>query len=205
MINYFVLGDQVVMTPTFMGGEPVITKTGKYKGNKIFQDEQNIGLHFMQSLPKELQEKATLSKKKTRPDNKTEALKDNLIIDYEGIRIGSLSQDRKDKLLNLIYLYVSNMNEGHAQVKMDEVKQHLDETYFAWRGGTDDDSVFYYRIHSPVVMIEFDHQPYVGIKGNGRKVTKDHIHTMIRTPNGNDYGKDLLQQHLDRDHKHQHE
>jgi len=28
------------------------------------------------------------------------------------------------------------------------------------------------------------------------KPTRDHIHTVIRTPNGNDYGKDLLGQHL---------
>ena len=30
-----------------------------------------------------------------------------------------------------------------------------------------------------------------------RKPTRDHIHVVIRTPNGNDYGKDLLRQHLE--------
>jgi len=25
--------------------------------------------------------------------------------------------------------------------------------------------------------------------------TRQHIHTVVRTPNGNDYGKDLLRQH----------
>jgi len=50
VINYFILGDQVVMTPTFMGGEPIITTSGKYNGNTLFQDEQNLGLQFMQSL-----------------------------------------------------------------------------------------------------------------------------------------------------------
>ena len=25
--------------------------------------------------------------------------------------------------------------------------------------------------------------------------TRNHIHTVVRTPNGNDYGKDLLRQH----------
>ena len=32
IINYFVLGDQVVMTPFFAGSEPVIAPSGKYKG-----------------------------------------------------------------------------------------------------------------------------------------------------------------------------
>jgi hypothetical protein len=90
------------------------------------------------------------------------------------------------------------MDDGHAKVKMEEVRNHLDRTYFAWIGGTDDSSVYYYRIHSPVVMIEFDHQR----PANLRHLAKDpaapnrqHIHCVVRTPNGNDYGKDLLRQH----------
>jgi hypothetical protein len=30
---------------------------------------------------------------------------------------------------------------------------------------------------------------------------KFHIHIVVRTPNGNDYGKDLLRQHLERFHR----
>ena len=50
------------------------------------------------------------------------------------------------------------MDEGHARVKMEDVERHLSETRFAWIGGTEPTSVFYYRIHSPVILIEFDHQ-----------------------------------------------
>jgi hypothetical protein len=33
--------------------------------------------------------------------------------------------------------------------------------------------------------------------------SRDHIHTVVRTPNGNDYGKDLLRQHYaHHDHSH---
>ena len=60
-------------------------------------------------------------------------------------------------------------------------------------GDTRPGGVFYYRIHSPVVLIEFDHQP--GIVYANNEPTRDHIHTVVRTPNGNDYGKDLLRQH----------
>jgi hypothetical protein len=85
VINYFVLGDQVVMSPVFMGGEPIITTTGKYKGNTLFQDEQNLGLAFMQSLSDEQQTVATISNTKTENNNVAEANKDNLNLDYEGI------------------------------------------------------------------------------------------------------------------------
>ena len=71
---------------------------------------------------------------------------------------------QKEQLLGLVERYVGNMADGHAQVRMDEVRRHLDDTWFAWVGGSDDDSVFYYRIHSPVVLIEFDHQLPVGTR-----------------------------------------
>jgi hypothetical protein len=86
------------------------------------------------------------------------------------------------------------MAAGHARIRMDEVRRHLDDTYFAWIGGTGPDSVFYYRIQSPVLLIEFDHQLPVALQGP-RVPGRQHIHTVVRTPNGNDYGKDLLRQH----------
>ena len=51
-INYFVLGDQVVMSPVFIGGEPIIARSGKYKGNAILQQEQDDGLALINSLNK---------------------------------------------------------------------------------------------------------------------------------------------------------
>ena len=50
IVNYFVLGDQVVMTPVFMGGEPAVATTGKYAGNAVMQSEQDQGLAFMRAL-----------------------------------------------------------------------------------------------------------------------------------------------------------
>ena len=50
IINYFVLGDQVVMSPFFAGSEPVIASSGKYKGTAILQDEQHRGLAFVNAL-----------------------------------------------------------------------------------------------------------------------------------------------------------
>lgn len=85
-----------------------------------------------------------------------------------------------------------------------EVEKHIDETWFAWIGGNEDNSVFYYRINSPVILIGFDHT-----KPRGTKILyeneahRQHIHSVVRTLNGNDYGKDLLRLHYD-EHPHKH-
>ena len=73
------------------------------------------------------------------------------------------------------------------------MKKHLKDTRFAWIGAVNDTDPFYYRVHNPVILIEFDHQP--GIAYDNDDHTRNHIHTLVRTPNGNEYGKDLLRQH----------
>ncbi len=198
IINYFVLGDQVVMTPIFLGSEPVRAPSGKYKGLEILQQEQNDGLEMLRTLSDAQRQKAILSFSKTGNNNLTEAFKDNVVIEYSGLHANDLTGAARSRLRDLTQLYVSNMDEGHARVKMDEVDRHLDNTWFTWIGGTQADSVFYYRVQSPVILIEFDHQRPANLAkfvGDPKKPTQQHIHCVVRTPNGNDYGKDLLRQH----------
>jgi hypothetical protein len=198
IVNYFVLGDQVVMTPFFVGSEPVAASAGAYKGISILQDEQNRGLDMLLALDKDRRAKAILNPNKTENYNLTEAFKDNVVIDYAGTRVAEFSQPERRHLLDLVELYVGNMDDGHARVKMDEVKRQIDRTYFARIGGSDSTSVYYYRIHSPVILIEFDHQRPANLarfSKNPKLPTRQHIHCVVRTPNGNDYGKDLLRQH----------
>ncbi len=203
-VNYFVLGDQVVMTPTFMGSEPVTANSGRHKGTTVLQNEQNKGLALINALNDAQREKAIIEVSKTRNNNVGEAFQDNVVLDYAGIRAAEFTAEQKEQLLDLIGEYVRNMRDGHATVKMDEVRQHLDETRFAWIGGTELNSVFYYRIHSPVILIEFDHQTPIALRYLERgQPTREHIHTVVRTPNGNDYGKDLLRQHYQQ-HPHPH-
>ncbi len=201
IVNYFVLGDQVVMTPLFVGSEPVVARSGKYQGVAILEAEQAKGLAMIRALDESQRQKAILQVSKTGNNNVSEAFKDNVVLDYAGIRAAELSAGQKGQLLDLIGQHVGNISAGHAKVKMDEVRRHLDDTRFAWIGGTDATSVFYYRIHSPVILVEFDHQLPVGLRppaGAPRTPNREHIHCVVRTPNGNDYGKDLLRQHYQR-------
>jgi hypothetical protein len=202
IINYFVLGDQVVMTPTFMGSEPVSAESGRYAGISVLQAEQAKGVAFMRSLDATQRARATLETSKPGNNALAQAYRDNLVLDYAGIPATALNDEQRAQLLDLIAEFVRNMRDAHARVRMDEVERHLDATHFAWIGGTGDDDVFYFRVHSPVILIEFDHQLPVALReGAPRVPTRAHVHSVVRTPNGNDYGRDLLRQHYER-HSH---
>jgi hypothetical protein len=200
IINYFVLGDQVVMTPSFWGSEPAVATSGKYKGTRIMDDEQHAGLAMVRSLTDQQRGRAILEPKKTGNNIRAQLFSDNAVVDYAGVPVSSFTASQKQQLIDLVELYIGNLRDEHARVHLADVEARLDETYFAWVGETNDDSVFYYRIQSPVVLIEFDHQTPVGLTHlYPRGVPyKEHIHAVVRTPNGNDYGKDLLRQHYER-------
>ena len=197
IINFFVVGDQIVMTPAFWGSEPAVATAGKYAGTRIMDAEMTKGLELIRSLDAAQQKAAVLFTSKTGNNIMTEAWSDNVVIDYAGAEASGFTAEQKATLMDLIGLYIGNMEAPLAEDRMKEITAYLDQTRFAWIGETKDDSVFYYRIQSPVLVIEFDHQAPVGL-GHiyPRGVPyREHVHSMVRTPNGNDYGKDLLRQH----------
>ena len=123
-------------------------------------------------------------------DGYVSGFKDNLVIPYDGLPVTEMSPQQREQLIKVVALYTGRLPQGHAEVWLDEVLALLDRTVFAWIGEFDAVSPFYYRIYSPVIFIEFYHQPGVALPNTG--YNRRHAHATMRTPNGNDYGKALL-------------
>ena len=49
-VNCFVLGDQLVLTPIFMGSEPILARFGKHQGTRVFVAEEEQGYVLMRAL-----------------------------------------------------------------------------------------------------------------------------------------------------------
>ena len=198
IVNCFVLGDQIVMTPMFLGSEPVHATSGRYAGTRVFAEEERAALRLAQALSPEQFGRAQVAVA-TPGEIFTAAYRDNLTLEREGISFGELQAPRQAQLRELIACHIERIRSGHAEVRIGEIERHLDATSFAWMGGNEDDSAFYYRVHSPVVLIEFDH--LAGVAFDNEEPTRNHIHSVVRTPNGNDYGMDLLRQHYEQAHR----
>ena len=197
------IADQMVLTPAFVGAEMSVIDQGPYAGVQILQQEQRGGLELASSLSAAQRARAVLHPSIKKADlpaalagldgrHLTAAGQDNRLLPYEGIAADALSEGQRELLFKLIDLYVSRAPEPYRTQRMAEIRGHLHETHFAWIG--DPERVpFYYRVHSPVIIIEFDH--HSGIFLANAEPESFHIHTIVRTPNGNDYGSDLLRQH----------
>ena len=206
-LNCRFIGSQMVLTPVFMGAEPHAIDVGPLAEIAVFEQEESGGLQLMQSLPLKLQQQAQLYAQKRDPAmlqgriafgdelTLTGAFQDNRIIPEEGVCAMAMPAAQQDHLLQLIETYLAYLPEGPRSARMRENHAHLANTWFCWIGGTDDESPFYYRIQSPVLIIEFDH--HAGVFLGNPTPEKFHIHTLVRTPNGNDYGMDLVRQHCE--------
>ena len=178
----------------------------------LFEDEELKGLALMRSLSPEMRGRALVSRSMKGEDHPPGrwhfadhlhlggAHQDNRIVPYEGLPCDALSARQKRDLLDLVECYVEPLPAGPLKARLDEVERHLSDTHFCWIGGTGEASTFYYRIQSPVVFIEFDH--HSGVFLTNPDPARFHIHTIVRTPNGNDYGIDLLRQHYARSGHH---
>jgi hypothetical protein len=199
------VGTQLVLAPVFLGAEPTVAQAGAHAGLSGFGDETDRALALRRALEPAQEERFLLGDSLLAADLPAEiagpfngrhlagAGKDNLILPAEGITAEDLTPGQRDLLLRLIDVYLGRLPSGHAAAKLSQVTDHLAEARFAWRGGHGDTSAFYYRIHSPVLLIEYDNHP--GIFLDNEQPERFHVHTIVREPNGNDYGKSILAQH----------
>lgn len=208
--NVLILGRQLVIAPLFMGTEPNEITLESGETFAMFKEEEAQGLALMQSLSPELQDRATLFAQMEDPampawrfnfaDQRHlgGAFQDNRILPIEGVPVSEFTQAQRQALLDLCETFHAHWPDGPRHARMRQIKQHLDRTTFSWIGGHGDDDPFYYHIHSPVLMLEFDH--HSGMWLGNEQPAKFHIHVISRIPNGNDYGKALIAQHQDARH-----
>jgi Protein of unknown function (DUF3500) len=208
-LNCVIVDGQMVISPTFLGAEPNWAPKGPYGDAVLFADEERMGAELMASLSPELRRQAVvydLLKDPAMPSGRWHqadqrhlggAFRDNRVIPYEGVRVSAFSPSQRNRLMALAGEFLV-LPAGPRPPRLAEIERHLDDTYFCWIGETDGEHPFYYRIQSPVIMIEFDE--HAGVFLSNEEPERFHIHTIVRTPNGNDYGMDLLRMHYARAH-----
>jgi hypothetical protein len=201
-MNCFVLGKQMVISPVFMGAEPNVIDDGLHKGLELFTDQEQTALKLILSMDKATLDRVRIYTQLSGPeyppgrfhraDQRTlsGAFQDNRVIPYEGPLVTSFTSTQQDLVRDLIVLGINYLPSGALEAKLAEIATHWDSTHFCWIGAFARDEGFYYKVHSPVLMIEFDH--HSGVFLDNKVPLPFHIHTIIRTPNGYDYGKDLL-------------
>jgi hypothetical protein len=201
-LNVVIVGSQMVISPVFLGAEPTFADEGELVGFTAFEQRHSLALRLVQSLTPEQLAIARLydsMRNEKMPPGRLDplderhvggAFQDNRIVPYEGVSVETLNDSQRNLALSIVANYLELLPPGPALARLQDVKAHLAETWLTWIGGTDVSTPLYFRIQSPVILVEFDHHAGVWLK-NDRPATF-HVHTIMRTPNGNDYGRALV-------------
>lgn len=200
-LNVFLYRTQAVISPWFTGAEPNLIDSGPHRGTRILEAEEALGLRLMQSLPPDQQRRAQVYKLLRDPamprgrwnhDDQRHlcgAYRDNRVVPYEGVCVAEMGEDQRRLVSEIMEQYLLYLPRRARELRLAQVEAWYHETYFCWIGGFGDDDAFYYRLQSPVVIVEFDH--HSGVFLTNEEPAKFHIHTLLRTPNGGDYAMTL--------------
>jgi Protein of unknown function (DUF3500) len=203
-VNCLVVEGRMALSPVFLGAEPNEIDDGPHAGARSFTTRIAMATDLMAALTPEQRTAATLYEEMVDPamppgrvhpgDERhlAGAFQDNRVIPTEGIPVAQLSDRGRELVAGFIEEYMSLLPEGPRAARMREVTEHFDETWLCWIGGHQPGDVFYVRIQSPVVIVELDH--HCGVFLDYDTPQPFHIHTVMRTPHGNDYGRAWLRQ-----------
>lgn len=100
-----------------------------------------------------------------------------------------MTADQQAMLMSISAAFLVLLPSKPLEFRLQQIQENFSETYFSWIGGFGPEDPFYYRIHSPVALFEFDH--HSGVFLTNEEPARYHIHTISRLPNGNDYGREL--------------
>jgi hypothetical protein len=204
-VNCLVVEGRMVLSPVFLGAEPDEIDAGPHEGLRdVFADRITLGTSLMAALPEDQRRAATVYEQMVDPamppgrvhpgDERhlAGAFQDNRVIPFEGVRVADMPAAARQAALGIAESFVRLLPEGPRAARMREITEHLDETWFSWIGGSQPGDVFYYRLQSPVIIAELDH--HCGVFLDYDTPQPFHIHTVLRTPHGNDYGRSWVRQ-----------
>jgi hypothetical protein len=204
-VNCLVVEGRMSVSPVFLGAEPDEIDAGPHAGlSGPFADRIDLGLRLMAALSDEQRRQAVVFEQMVDPampegrvhpgDERhlAGAFQDNRVIPVEGLRVAELPAEAQQAALAIAEAFVRLLPQGPRAARMREIEAHLDETWFCWIGGHQPGDVFYYRLQSPVVIAELDH--HCGVFLDYDTPQPFHVHTVLRTPHGNDYGRAWVRQ-----------
>lgn len=200
-INFVSVAGRHVIAPVFLGAEPALSGGDR---SPLFEARESLALELASSLSQEQASHAivfdsvldsAMPEGRLHPADERHvagAFRDNRVIPYEGLCAAELSARQWNLLRALAEDFLVLLADPQRELTMRDIDAFRTQTWFSWYGATDGSEPFYLRIQSPVVLAELDH--HAGVWLSNELPARFHVHTTLRMPNGNDYGRAYLEQ-----------
>jgi Protein of unknown function (DUF3500) len=173
--HFTLVGEQVSMTPFFLGAWPTATNAGL----RAMDREEQAARELVLSLEGTNRETA-IFQPRTLTRHVTQNQPFVSPLDPVGLAVGELSDDRKALVLEIIQTYLGALSPAIATPLFERLSAAgIENVRFGWAGSMEPRRPHYYRLQGPTFLLEFDNSRNSGT----------HIHSVWR-----DFAEDFGQQ-----------
>lgn len=171
----------------FTGAQPLQIPTGLHAGWQALPDDAVGASALLASLNADQKRVAVLGTQ-APGDVVAGPGRQASLATFAGIPEAQLGDGQQRLLWRVVQEFVLNASAEAAQAQLELVQRNWRDTHFAWQGPPPDAaSRYYFRVHGPRILIEYDVQEPLSHNGG-------HVHAITRDPK-NDYGTDWLGLH----------
>ena len=145
---------EISATPLFTGTNQAVPPAGAEITRTIQQDEIMMAVRLFENLEPGQADAAKLGRS---PWNIVTGPGDGDALERpEGLFGRAMNEEQRQLLRKLILAYVGMAHDEIGHPYRAHIEAGLAETAFAWAGEMSERGAFYYRIHGPRILIEFD-------------------------------------------------
>jgi hypothetical protein len=190
-LNFTIVKGHVASTPSFFGANPAEVRGTKTRdGLRALKREEDLGRELVKSLTDPQRTIAIVDKEAYKDIITMASRKAAIEGKPSGLPYAKLTPKQREILENLVAEYAGDFPGQIADARMEQYRKSQSGLYFAWAGGVEKGNPHYYRIQTPVFLIEYD----------DTQNEANHIHSVWRDFEG-DFGVDLLGDHYQNSHK----
>jgi hypothetical protein len=178
-------GHGVAVTPAFFGANPAhVPRAHAHGGFRLLGAEEDAAFSLVQSLQGGVRRDA-LIEDRSLGDIVSGPGREADLKRFEGVPLARLNDAQRGGVMRILELYTGTMREEIAKPALAKVREAgLETLHFAWAGSLVRGRPYYFRVHGPTALIEYDN-------------TQDganHVHSVWIDPQSL-FGRDLLKAH----------
>jgi hypothetical protein len=192
-LNVTMAGDELSVTPSFFGSNPMRVQTGARAGQEMLRYERIAAFRLLESLDEQQRDAAIISDEAPR-----DILSGQLgvqdwsawreAVNREGLLSSDMTDEQKRLLEALLDEVIARYRSEIAEAERAAID--VDDLSFAWMGPTEEGTPYYFRIVGESFVYEFD-----AAQDNG-----NHAHSVWRDKE-DDFGAASLERHY-QEHPH---
>ncbi|HET6520114.1 MAG TPA: DUF3500 domain-containing protein, partial [Geminicoccaceae bacterium] len=192
-LTFTSVGDRLAVTPHFMGSNPAeVRSAGPLKGLRVLAEETDLAWALLRNLDDAERARAVIADRSMGDIITGPGREDALRGTPAGLPFAAMNEARREAAMRLVGLYAGRLRAPVAEAELARIRDAgIERLHFAWAGPLEPGRPYYYRVHGPTMVIEFDNT----------QNDANHIHTVWHDLTRG-FGADLLRAHYAHGHHH---